>query len=122
MVMEPGQRLDGLVESVVLERRAGGRVPPYSTDPEIASTALRRAMRPGWTYDVEEIAGGFRCDCFRAGARRASEGGGRSEKILTVSATGRTRAHAVCLVALDLKLSRWKRGPRGSRGSAPPPT
>lgn len=118
--MEPGQRLDGLVESVVLERRAGGRVPPYSTDPDIASTALRRAMRPGWSFDVEEIVGGWRCDCFRSGVRRASEGGGSSNKILTVSATGRTWAHAVCLVALDLKLSRWKRGPRGSRGPEPP--
>ena len=120
MVMEPGQQLDGLVESVVLERRAGGRVPPYSTDPDIASTALRRAMRPGWTFDVEETGGGWRCACFRSGSRRSNEGGGRSDRIPTVSAMGKTWAHAVCLVALDLKLSRWKRGPRGSRGQQQP--
>jgi hypothetical protein len=119
MVMDPGQRLDGLVESVVLERRAGGRVPAYSTDPEVARLALRRALRPGWTFDVAQLTDGFRCDCFRSGAKRAAEGGGRSDRILTASSVGKSWAHAVCLAALDLKLSRWKRGPRSR--PAPPP-
>jgi hypothetical protein len=118
MAMEPGARLDALVESVVLERPAGESTPPYSTVLLHARRALDTLLTKDYRFEVSSTGSGWRCNVFRAGFRRPGEDGKTSNEIRVTSVSGQTEAHAICLAALDLKLARWVgRGENGPTSS-----